>query len=555
MRAVGGGTAGCVLAGRLSELHNATVLLLEAGQDDRDHPTVPIPLKTLESAHSSIDWDYRTVPQKHALKAFKDRKAWWHRGKILGGSSNINDMIYTRGLRQDYDSWAASGARGWSYANVLPYFLKSENNENADFVKSGYHKMGGPLRVGRSKTHSLTNYLVRAGKEMGYKVININGAESVGIVEIQSTIYKGKRQSASKAFLYPALSRTNLDVKIEARVTKILIENKRAVGVTLLHNGTEVNVRSKREVILSAGTIGSAQLLMLSGVGPKKHLDNLKIAVHADLPVGSNLQDSLFFDYPVGIKQSMTITQERIQSPWENIKYTLVGKGMLASPNGVEMATFTSSSLNTDKAWPDIQLLFRGILGDVAYGRMWDLSNQTLTDISHRERFKEGMSCFSNILRPQSRGSLLLASTNALESPVIDPKYLEKTEDLEVLLAGVKLCKKLVGMPSMRKLDATYAELPSTLCPGLTFDSDDYWRCMIRARAQPSARPVGTCKMGDVADTSAVTDPDLRVKGIEGLRVVDASVIPSLPSGTTHIPTIMIAEKAADLIKTSFSPL
>ncbi|GFR69307.1 glucose dehydrogenase [FAD, quinone]-like isoform X7 [Elysia marginata] len=546
---VGGGTAGCVLANRLSEQQDVTVLLLEAGQDDRDHPTVPIPFKTLESAHTSIDWDYRTVPQKQALKAFKEQKAWWHRGKILGGSSNINDMIYTRGLKQDYDSWAKNGAEGWAYSDVLPYFMKSENNENADFVKSGYHKMGGPLKVGRSKTHGLTNHLVRAGKEMGFKVININGAESDGIVEIQSTIHKGKRQSSSRSFLYPALWRPNLYVKTDSLVTKILLKNKKAVGVTVMHNKTISDVRARKEVILSAGTVGSAQLLLLSGIGPEKHLKSLKIPVHADLPVGDNLQDSLSLDYPVGINRPLSITQERLESPWEQVKYMVFGKGMLASPNGFEMVTFTSSASNQDKSWPDVQLQFRGTLGDVVYGQILGFSNQTLHDISQRERFKDGMSCFSNILRPHSRGTLRLSSANPLQTPVIDPKYLENKSDVDILLAGIKLCKKLLGTPSMKKLEAAYAELPSSACPGLEFDTDEYWRCVIRARAQPAARPVGTCRMGSVKDPLVVTDPKLRIKGVENLRVVDASVIPSLPSGTTHIPTIMIAEKAADLIK------
>ncbi|CAL1545466.1 unnamed protein product [Lymnaea stagnalis] len=543
---IGGGSAGCVLANRLSEDFSKKILLLEAGHDDRNHPTVSIPARAFESAHSEIDWDYYTVPQKHALKAFKNQTGWWHRGKILGGTSNVNEMIYTRGLPKDYDSW---NIQGWTFQDVLPYFLKSEDNENADFVKTGFHKMGGPLKVGRSKTHSLTNFLVRAGKEMGYKIIDINSQWSEGFVEVQSTLRKGIRQSASRAFLYPVLYRKNLDVLTDSLATQIVFNGKRAVGVKFERNGTLTTVRAKQEVLLSAGTVGSAQLLLLSGIGPKEHLEKLKIPVVADLPVGDNLQDRMTYEFPIAIKPAISITQEKLESFWEQVKYKLVGKGMLASPNGVEVVAFTNSVTNSEKDWPDLQLQFKGMLHGESYGNMLGLSNETLSEISARRAFKEGMACFSSGLRPRSRGSLRLLNTDPRSQPLIDPNYLAYEEDVEVILTGVKLCKKLLDMPSMKQIEAVYAEGPTTACSGFLSGSDDYWRCMIRGRAQPVFSPVGTCRMGDVKQADTVVDPELRVKGLKALRVVDSSVIPSIISGATNIPTIMIAERAADLIK------
>ncbi|KAH9508980.1 hypothetical protein Btru_048461, partial [Bulinus truncatus] len=330
-----------------------------------------------------------------------------------------------------------------------------------------------------------------------------------GFVEVQSTLRKGVRQSASRAFLYPVLFRHNLHVVTNALVSEIITEQHRAVGVQFDHNGTVTVIWSKSEIILSAGSVGSAQILLLSGIGPSEDLSKLNIPVKADLPVGKNLQDSLTYEFPVAIEPQISITPERLNSFWENVKYKLVGKGIFASPNGIEVLAYTNSDNNADKSWPDLQLLFQGILHNTTYAQMLGYSEEAVLDLSDRNKFSNGMSCFSTVLRPKSRGTIKLLSNDPKVQPLIDPNYLEKDEDVEVILSGIKLCKKLLDMPSMKQIIAVPADGPASSCVNITFDSDDYWRCMIRARGQPVGRPVGTCKMGSQADPTTVVDPYL----------------------------------------------
>ncbi|KAK7107382.1 glucose dehydrogenase [FAD, quinone]-like [Littorina saxatilis] len=547
---VGAGSAGCVLASRLSEDGKKRVLLLEAGGDDRGVSVLSVPMAGIDLLHSEYDWDYFTVPQKHSLQGLEEQRAYWPRGKVLGGSSSINAMIYIRGSRHDYDNWAKKGAQGWTYKDVLPYFLKSEDNVNAEFVKTGYHRMGGLMKVARTKTHSLPNFLIRAGKELGYPVVDANGESMLGFVEVQSTLYRGTRISSSRAFLHPFIGRENLHVGVRAHVTKILIEKGKAVGVEFSHNGTTHTVKAKQEVILSAGAIGSPQILMLSGVGPKKHLQEIGIPVKVDLPVGENLMDHPLFFIPITVNATSTVlTEERLKNPWELVKYLSVGKGLLSSNYGLETIAFLSTKSELQKqGWPNLQIHFAGFIPNRKFHEAFRFNEQSLSEIASRET-QVGFSCVPTLLQPASRGTVRLQSTNSSHGPLIDPNYLEEAEDLEVMLEGVKFCKKLLTTPSLQGLGAKLADPPVKSCLKHKYDTDDYWRCLIRRWVGSCYHASGTCKMGAGKDASAVVDPQLRVKGVKGLRVVDASVIPSIVAGNTNAPTIMIAEKAADIIR------
>ncbi|GFO03625.1 glucose dehydrogenase [acceptor] [Plakobranchus ocellatus] len=547
---IGAGSTGCVVAGRLSEDSGVSVLLLEAGPDDRGDLTIQTPGKSHLMMHSKYDWEFYTEPQKHGLKGYNGRRAYWPRGRVLGGTSNLYSMVYIRGHRLDYDRWAESGAEGWSYKDVLPFFLKSEDMQDSELRKSKYHSTGGPMKVSVPNTMPLTNLLIKAGLELGLKISDPNGENMEGLSITQSNSYKGVRYSSSRGYIHPVMSRDNLHVRLNSHVTKIVFEGKRAVGVELIHNGRKERVRANKEIILSGGAVGSPQILMLSGVGPRNHLEQFGIPVVADLPVGENLQDHLFYEFSIGVNQTVSATEAVQESLWTQLKLKLFGSGVLSSSHFVEVQVFDcTDEKSRQQNWPDLQIMFHQTPWTVEALRLFGYNKDVLEESEYRNRHTDMFNCEASLIRPESRGTIRLRSSDPFDPPVIDPNYLEKQEDVDMLVRGIKYCEKFMDPPTMRSLGAVPADKASKFCQQHEYGSPGYWGCMVRRKIHTIYHPAGTCKMGRVGDPTAVVDPQLRVQGITGLRVADASIMPYLPSGNTNTPCVMIGEKAAHMIK------
>ncbi len=520
---IGGGSAGCVLAARLTENPDIKVALLEAGGVDSS-AMIHCPAGMAVMAQTGqVNWKFDTVPQT----GLGGRRGYQPCGKVLGGSSSVNAMIYIRGHRADYDHWAAQGNPGWSYDEVLPYFKRAEHNERG---ANAFHGSSGPLNV--MDLRSPTRFgpmFIKAGEQAGFRVNpDFNGADQEGVGMYQVTHKAGERFSAAKAYLKPHLARANLQVLTGAHARRILLEGKRAVGVEFLQDGQVKQLKATREVLLSSGALQSPKLLLLSGIGPQQHLAELGIESVHHLPgVGQNMHDHIdvvqVLDAPkakdlFGVSLSGMARAIKGVFEWRNYR-----TGMLTT-NFAEAGGFIKSQAS--EPIPDLQLHF--VIGKlINHGR-------TTT-------FGHGFSCHLCLLRPRSRGSIRLASKDPLAAPLIDPNYLSDPDDMERMVRGFKLMRKLLAQPAMASLEGK--ELASCAAA----QSDSQIEQFIRANADTIYHPSGSCRMGN--GPLDVVDAQLRVHGIEALRVIDASIMPRLVGGNTNAPVIMIAEKAADMIK------
>ncbi|XP_067139595.1 glucose dehydrogenase [FAD, quinone]-like [Centruroides vittatus] len=552
---VGGGSAGAVLANRLSEDKDVTVLLLEAGTNENYVTDIPVLAAFLQL--SPLDWGYETVTQEASCFGLYERKSRWPRGKVLGGSSVLNYMLYVRGNRYDYDIWAANGATGWSWKDVYPYFLKSEDNRDPSVVRNGFHNTGGYLTVSTPPYATpLAQAFVDAGIAMGYHNVDPNGAFQTGFTIPQGTLRRGARCSTAKAFLRPAKKRKNLHIVTQAFVTKIHFDKwKRARAVEFDRVGLTHIIKSRIEIIVSAGAINSPQLLMLSGIGPKHHLKEMGIPVIADLPVGYNLQDHI---YPGGVHflvdEPVSAVQSRIFNLYDITKYLTFGKGPLTMLGGLEGLGFINTKYaNRSIDFPDIEIHFisgsPSSDGGQTFHRVQGITDELWDKLFRPFLFWDTFSFYPVLLRPKSRGFLKLRSKDPYEYPHIDPRYLTHPDDINVMVDSMKFSLKLGESKPFKAYGSRIFPVKFPGCEHFKMLSDEYLACVARVYTCTIYHPVGTCKMGAAHDPTAVVDLELRVKGVYGLRVVDASIMPTIISGNTNAPTIMIAEKASDMIK------
>ncbi|XP_033220896.1 glucose dehydrogenase [FAD, quinone]-like [Belonocnema kinseyi] len=533
---VGAGSGGCVIANRLTEINDWNVLLLEAGVEEPEIMKVPS-LRSMISG-SNLEYKYQVQSEKNVCKSYP---CSFSPGKVMGGTSTTNGMVYTRGNREDYDNWAKLGNTGWSFEEVLPYFKKSENNLNKDIVRDHpkYHGTGGYQSVQRFPYSDLnTNIIIDALQELGYNKTDANGEIQLGIMDHQWTSRNGERQSTNAAFIRPIRNkRSNLFIKTESYATRVLIDQqtKRAFGVEYTSNGIPKVIYAKKEVIVSGGALESPKLLMLSGIGPAEDLKKHKISVISDLPVGRNMHNHIRIselDFSLANKSYWTLKSLKEMIGDVN-NYLETNGGPLSGWGPAAANAFIKSKFESSVNAPDLQLQFQPL-------------SPAYTPVSYYKSF--GLSVFH--LTPKSRGYITLNDTDPVcGNPLIYTGYFTVKSDMDVMLEGIRMALKVADTKIFKENGFELNETPQAVCKQFAFRSDDYFKCLLAEHSTTVNHYVSTCKMGPKSDSEAVVDPRLRVYGVNGLRVVDASIMPVVIRGNTNAPTIMIAEKAGDMIK------
>lgn len=483
----------------------------------------------------------------------------WPRGKTLGGSSAVNGMIYIRGHHKDFDDWEDKGNTGWGYKDVLEYFKKCEHIDdegikNMDNYKT-YHGTNGYLNVGPyNDSAPFGKNILKAQAELGHKILtDMNADTYLGFSLSQGTLKNGERHSSAAAYLNPAKDRSNLHVVKNAYVTRILIEKtKQVTGVEVQIKGIKYVVKSNKEVIISAGAINSPQLLMLSGIGPKDHLNSLDIKVIADLPVGKNLQDHVMS--PLFFKMERP-NQPGIDFTSGVVNYLTERRGFLSSIGTLNVLGFVNTK--NDSKYPDIQYHFQTVPANTPdpgnFAQRYGYNKEFVQSYNNFNKDADFLHIFVILLKPKSKGEILLKSKLAEEKPIIHANYLGEREDIDTLIRGIREAQRLENTEVFKKAGAKLANFSYSPCQGnIVFDSDEYWECTIRHMGSTLFHPTSTVKMGPSSDAEAVVCPKLKVKGIKGLRVADASIMPDITSGNTNAPSMMIGEKAAAMIKSEY---
>lgn len=554
---VGAGSAGSVLANRLTEIHKWKVLLIEAG----DNPSL---LSRIVGTYSTLirspeDYAYEIEPEKLACHGLESKLCRWGKGKVLGGSSSINAMLYTYGNEKDYNEWSQMGNEGWSYDEVLPYFKKSQNSGHGQCEgRTKYCGYGGPLDVRYfNYTHKgVQRMILDAARELNVPILDvINGDKFIGFGIAQGTVDKGNRVSNAKAYLSPIKDRGNLYVMKSTRADAVLLDGDRAVGVRVtLKDGRQIDVRASKEVILSAGSIASPQLLMLSGIGPEEHLREMDIPSVVDLPVGKNLQDHVAW---LGIFMAFKNESATPPAPTfildEAYEYLMHNRGSLATSINQDLMGFINVNDPSSK-YPNIQFLIPHIQQFHTHQthaalKFFYVNEDTIQDVMKIQMSADILNVITILLNPKSVGEVRLRSKNPADRVKIHANYFNKREDLETMMKSIGFLKRMLATEPFKQQGAWLHHLDIPGCRDTEPDSDEYWRCNLRHMSSTLFHAAGTAKMGRRGDPTAVVDPRLKVHGVRGLRVIDGSVMPKITSANTNAPIIMIGEKGADMIK------